>query len=232
MEDVNTMFHEFGHLLHALFAGHHQWVGVGGIRTERDFVEAPSQMLEEWMRDPKVLRTFAKHYQTGAPIPDELLDQKRRADSVAEGGAGPRGLYVRRQMVLADLSLSIYNQTPSDVNTDAIYRKLNDAYVPYPWVNEAHPQCSFGHLANYTAGYYTYMWSQVIAKDMFSHFNHDNLLDPTVAARYRDAVLAPGGSAPAGKLVERFLGRPFSFDAYKTWLDPPVIPSAPARAAG
>ena len=224
MDDVNTMFHEFGHLLHELFSGHHRWEGIGGISTERDFVEAPSQMLEEWMRDPKVLRTFARHYQTGAVIPDSLLAAKKRADSFAEGGQGTRGLYVRRQMVLADLSLSVYDRPPSEVNTDTLMTKISRAYLPYPIVPAAHQQCAFGHLVGYTAGYYTYMWSEVIAKDMFSAFNHDDLLDPKVAKRYRDTVISQGGSAPAAKLVENFLGRPFNFDAYHAWLEQPVIP--------
>ena len=195
-DDVNTFFHEFGHLLHNLFAGHHQWLGVGGIRTESDFIEAPSQMLEEWMRDPKTLKVFAKHYQTGEPVPDELIQKMRHADEF--GDIDPKGIGVRRQMVLAELSLSIYNR---------------------PYVPDTHFQASFGHLYGYGAAYYTYMWSLVIAKDMFSQFNPDNLLDPVMAKRYRDAVLAPGGSKPAATLVKDFLGRDFGFDAYEHWLN-------------
>ena len=217
LEDVNTFFHEFGHLLHTLFAGHHHWVGIGGIRTERDFVEAPSQMLEEWMRDPAVLQTFARHYQTGEAVPAKLVEQMRRADDF--GNLDPRAIDVRRQMVLADLALSIYNRPPSQVNTDSLNAQLTNRYTPYPYVPGTHFQCSFGHLYGYGAGYYTYMWSLVIAKDMFSKFDHNNLLDPAIAKRYRDTVLAPGGSAPAAALVARFLGRPFSFEAYRLWLN-------------
>jgi thimet oligopeptidase len=86
-------------------------------------------------------------------------------------------------------------------------------------VEGTHFQASFGHLNNYGAAYYTYMWSLVIAKDMFSQFNKDNLLDPVIAKRYRDTVLAPGGSKPAGTLVRNFLGRDFAFDAYQRWLN-------------
>jgi len=217
MNDVVTFFHEFGHLLHNQFAGHHRWVGIGGIRTEHDFVEAPSQMLEEWMHDPAVLQIFARHYQTGQPIPAELVQQMRRAQDFGE--LDPKGLDVRRQMVLAGLSLAIYDRDPSQVNTDSLIRELNEKYFPYPYVPGTHFQCAFGHLDGYSAGYYTYMWSKVIAKDLFSQFDKSNLLDPTVARRYRDAVLAPGGSVPAAKLVENFLGRPFSFAAYQAWLN-------------
>jgi thimet oligopeptidase len=216
-DDVNTFFHEFGHLLHNMFAGHHRWCGTGGIRTEADFVEAPSQMLEEWMRDPKTLQSFAQNYKTGARLPDSLVTQLRRATDF--GDFDPKAIGVRRQMVLADLSLSIYDRDPSQVNTDSLNAKLTNQYTPYPYVEGTHFQDSFGHLYGYGAAYYTYMWSLVIAKDMFSQFDANNLLDPAVAKRYRDAVLAPGGSKPAAKLVEDFLGRPFSFDAYQRWLN-------------
>jgi Zn-dependent oligopeptidase len=212
-EDVDTFFHEFGHLLHALFAGHHHWVGIGGVRTEQDFVEAPSQMLEEWMLDPAVLATFARHYQTGAVVPADMVRRMKRAQEFGQG------LDVRRQMVLADYALNLYNRPPGTFDQDSLFKELNNRYYPYPFVEGSHFQCAFDHLTGYGAGYYTYMWSLVIAKDLFAQFNHDNLLDPTVAARYRAAVLVPGGSAPAKQLVESFLGRPVSFEPYRRWLN-------------
>jgi thimet oligopeptidase len=211
--DVRTFFHEFGHLLHTLFAGRHEWVGIGGIRTEHDFVEAPSQMLEEWTQDPAVLATFAKHHETGQPIPAELVNRMVRANEFG------KGLGVRRQMVYARTSLSIYDREPSRVNTDEIVKEWVAKYQKFPYVPDTHFQTAFGHLDGYSAVYYTYMWSLVIAKDMFSKFDPANLLDPVTARHYRDAVLAPGGSAPAAKLVEDFLGRPFSFEAYRAWLN-------------
>jgi thimet oligopeptidase len=213
ISDVTTFFHEFGHLLHNMFASQHRWAGISGIRTERDFVEAPSQMLEEWMRDPKTLQTFAMHYQTGVPVPAELIEKMRRADEFA------KGLTVRRQMVYADLSLSIYDKDPAQVDIDALAQDLVKRYQPFAYVEGTHFPCAFGHLDGYSAVYYTYMWSLVIAKDLFSAFPADNLLDPVVAQRYRATVLAPGGSKPAAKLVEDFLGRPFGFEAYQRWLD-------------
>jgi len=212
-DDVETFFHEFGHLLHELFAGRHNWIGVGGIRTEQDFVEAPSQMLEEWTWDPMVLQTFAKHYQTNEPIPTALVKQMKRASEFG------KGLVVRRQMVYAKLSLSIYDRKPADVNTDMMIEKLTEEYQPYPFVKDTHWQTSFGHLDGYSAVYYTYMWSLVIAKDLFSQFDRSNLLAPGVAKRYRNAVLVPGGSQPAKQLVEQFLNRPFNFKAWQEWLN-------------
>jgi len=212
-DDVETFFHEFGHLIHDLFAGRHKWVGIGGTRTEQDFVEAPSQMLEEWTWDPNTLRLFARHYQTNEPIPVELVKQMRRASEFG------KGLVVRMQMVYAKLSLSIYDRPPAEVNTDTLVKTLMERYRPFPFVDGNHFQTSFGHLDGYSAVYYTYMWSLVIAKDMFSQFDKSNLESPVVAKRYRDNVLAPGGSQPAGKLVESFLNRPFNFNAWQAWLD-------------
>jgi len=211
--DVRTFFHEFGHLLHTMFAGHHDWVGIGGIRTEQDFVEAPSQMLEEWTWDPGVLATFAKHYETGVAIPADLVRQMKRANDYG------KGLQVRRQMVYAQVSLSCYSRDPQTLDTDALTREATQRYQPFPFVDGTHFQCAFGHLNGYSAVYYTYMWSLVIAKDMFSQFDHKNLLAPGTAKKYRDAVLAPGGSAPAAKLVEGFLGRPFNNKAWTEWLN-------------
>jgi thimet oligopeptidase len=211
--DVLTFFHEFGHLLHTLFAGRHRWVGTGGIRTEQDFVEAPSQMLEEWAWDPSVLATFAKHYRTGAPIPAALVMQMKRASEYG------KGLQVRRQMVYAQVSLSCYERDPAGLDTDSLVASVTRRYQPFPFVEGTHMQCAFGHLEGYSAVYYTYMWSLVIAKDMFSQFDRQHLLAPGVAKRYRESVLVPGGSAPAATLVSNFLGRPFDDKAWTAWLN-------------
>jgi thimet oligopeptidase len=212
-DDVETFFHEFGHLVHTLVSGRHQWIGIGGISTEQDFVEAPSQMLEEWTRDPKTLQTFARHYQTDEPIPAALVARMRRA------GDFGKALTVRQQMVYAKLSLSVYDRDPKAVDTTAMVKELVGKYLPTPYVEGTHFQTSFGHLDGYSAVYYTYMWSLVIAKDMFSQFDAGNLLAPGVAAKYRNAVLAPGGSKPAALLVSDFLGRPFDFKAWERWLN-------------
>ncbi len=212
--DVNTFFHEFGHLIHSMFAGRQKWIELSGISTERDFVEAPSQLLEEWTRDPKTLQTFAKHYKTGEAIPTKLVMQMNRADEFG------KGLQVRRQMEYARLSLSIYDRDPKDIDTDNIVRKITDQYSPFPYVDDTHMQAAFGHLDGYSAIYYTYMWSLVLAKDMFSEFDKSNLLDAReVAKRYRQTILAPGGSKPANQLVEDFLGRESNFKAYQDWLN-------------
>ncbi|MGA9770579.1 MAG: M3 family metallopeptidase [Blastocatellia bacterium] len=212
-DDVVTFFHEFGHLIHFLLAGRHQWVGIGGISTEQDFVEAPSQMLEEWAWDPATLATFAKHYQTNEAIPAALVKQMKRASEFG------KGLQVRRQMIYAKLSLSIYDRDPKQVDTDAMVKQLMRQYQPFPYVEGTHFQTSFGHLDGYSAVYYTYMWSLVIAKDLFSKFDRSNMFAQGVARSYRDQILAPGGSRPAAELVKNFLGRPFDFASWQAWLN-------------
>jgi len=211
--DVETFFHEFGHLLHHLFAGRQKWMGLSGISCEWDFVEVPSQLLEEWAWDASTLRTFAKHYQTGEPIPVELVAQMKRADEFG------KGLFVRQQMFYAKLSLSCYDRLPSLVNTDALAKELRERYTPYKYVEGTHFQTSFGHLDGYSAIYYTYMWSLVIAKDFFSLFDKSDMMKSDIAKRYRNLVLARGGSIPAGVMVKEFLGREFRYDGWKEWLE-------------
>jgi thimet oligopeptidase len=212
-DDVETFLHEFGHLLHTIFAGRQRWLGVSGITTEWDFVEAPSQMLEEWARDAKVLQTFAFHHETGEKIPDELVARLRRANEFGKGSI------VRQQMFYAALSLGLHDRDPQGLDTTTFVQEMQRRYSMYDYVDGTYFHLSFGHLEGYSALYYTYMWSLVIAKDLFSNFNRDNLFDPAVARAYREAVLAPGGSAPAARLVHDFLGRPFGFEAYQEWID-------------
>ncbi len=218
--DVQTFFHEFGHLLHTIFGGDVRWAPVSGTSVERDFVEAPSQMLEEWTWDPTVLQTFAKHYETGEPIPVEMVENMRRADTFG------RAIDVAYQLYFANLSLNIYNKDPKDVNTDAVVAKYERELVPFPGMKDTHMQASFGHLDGYSAVYYTYQWSLVIAKDLFSKFDHEHMLDPTIPTKYRKTVLAPAGSRPAADVVRTFLGRDFNYDAYESWVREGLKPKA------
>jgi thimet oligopeptidase len=210
--EVVTFLHEFGHLMHSLL-GRQRWNGVSGVRTEWDFVEAPSQMLEEWSWGPQVLAGFARHHETGEPIPADLVAQLERATRFG------RALDIRTQMTYARISLSLYDRPPAGVNTDSIVDAVTRAYQPVPPMPGTHMQASFTHLNGYSAFYYTYMWSLVIAKDLFSRFDRADLLAAEPARRYRRLILEPGGSAPAARLVEDFLGRPFSFDAWRRWLE-------------
>lgn len=212
--DAVTFFHEFGHLLHNVFGGHTRWAGISGVATERDFVEAPSQMLEEWVRDPSTLRGIATHYQTGQPMPMAVAQKLRRA---ADFGTG---LFVRQQMFYAATSLGLHSRDPKGLDTTSFVGEQQSRYTPFAYVPGTYFHASFGHLDGYSAVYYTYMWSLVIAKDMFSVFQgQGDIMNPSVALNYRNAVLAPGGSKPAAELVQDFLGRAYSFKAYEDWLN-------------
>jgi thimet oligopeptidase len=212
-DHVVTLFHEFGHLLHHVLAGHGEWARFAGVATEWDFVEAPSQMLEEWAWRPEVLRTFATD-ESGAPIPAELVDAMRAADDFG------KGIYARTQMFYASMSYWFHADQRTGSPPDLTQRmvELQEKYAALPYLEGTHMFASFGHLGGYSSGYYTYMWSLVIAKDLFSAFDEDDLFAPEIATRYRDRVLAPGGAKDAADLVADFLGRPYSFDAYAAWL--------------
>ncbi len=211
--DVTTFFHEFGHLIHHIIGGHQRWSGISGIENEWDFVEAPSQLLEEWTFDAATLAGFATHVDTGEPLPAEMVDKLRAADEFG------KGLQVRQQMFYAALSLEVHRTSPDGLDVLDIERAAQAAHTPFPHVDGTYLYLSFGHLEGYSALYYTYMWSLVIAKDLFTRFAAEGLPAPAASAAYRDAVLASGGSAPAAELVRGFLGREYTFDAYKEWLD-------------
>jgi len=208
--DVITFFHEYGHLLHGIFRGSTKWA-TGDL--ENDFIEAPSQMFEEWAKDPAILQTFARHYKTNEPIPAELAKKAEAADEFG------RALGVRLQMFYAAISLNFYNRDPQGLDTSNLVAQLQERYTPFKYVPDTHMQTAFGHLNGYSAVYYTYMWSLVIAKDMFTEFKQEGLTNPAIARKYRDTVLGASGTKPAASMVSDFLGRPYSFKAYANWLN-------------
>jgi thimet oligopeptidase len=209
---VTTFFHEFGHLLHHLFGGRQRYLSFSGIATEWDFVEAPSQMYEEWAWDAGVLQHFATHYETGEPIPAELVARLRAAEEYG------KGLHVGTQMFYAALSLSYYDHDPQELDLTKHMVELKQRMSPVPYEPGTHFPASFGHLHGYSAIYYTYMWSLVIAKDLFSRFDGD-LMNGATAGQYRLSVLAPGGSQDAADLVRAFLGRDYAYEAWEAWLN-------------
>jgi thimet oligopeptidase len=211
-DQVETFLHEFGHLLHSMFGGHLPWISLAGTNVQRDFVEAPSMMLEEWIWDRDTLRAFATDA-NGRTIPDELIERMNAARQFG------KGLFVQQQLFYATLSLNFYNRDPDIFDLDATMLEMQRAYSPFAYVGDTFFYASFGHLDNYSAMYYTYMWSLALATDMFSEFQRAGLRNPEVARRYRDRVLAPGASKPAAQLVQDFLGRPFSFEAFARSLE-------------
>jgi thimet oligopeptidase len=180
---------------------------------EADFVEAPSQMLEEWMHSPRVLASFAHQYQTGEPIPAELVARMNRASAFGRASS------IALQNALSAISYDIYKSKPADVALDATtLRDLSHYTLSVPSAADGHLYASFGHLGGYSSAYYTYMWDKVIAEDFFQQFDQTNLLAGDTPMRYRRLVLEPGGSMSANDLVKDFLGRPQNTKAFQQWM--------------
>jgi thimet oligopeptidase len=211
--DVVTFFHEFGHLMHAILGGQQRWAGVSGIATEGDFVEVPSQMLEEFFRNPKLLASFALHYQTGEPILAELVARMNRASAFGRGNG------IRGQLFYTRFSLDLHDMDPTTIDLDATMHAGYTAALPYTWVEGNRLYASFTHLVGYSSNYYTYLFDKVIALDFYRQFDGDNLIEGPTALRYRKEVLEPGGSQPGETLVQNFLHRTQSIQAFEAWMN-------------
>ena len=204
---VETFLHEFGHMIHGMFGGHTRWLGQSGVATEWDFVEAPSQMLENWVYDYDTLAKFAVD-KDGKTIPRDLVERMNKARYFN------LGLGDMTQLGYSNISLQ-FHQNPVPDDLGAATREWRDAYAIVPAPDWVEMQDAFGHLNGYSAIYYTYRWSKVIADDLFTRFDAEGLRNPETAAEYRRAVLEPGGTRPAAELVRDFLGRDVSLDAYR-----------------
>ncbi|AKS41089.1 M3 family metallopeptidase [Wenzhouxiangella marina] len=207
MGQVATFFHEFGHLIHMMAGGR---VDVAAD-FEADFVEAPSQLLEAWARDYDVLSRFARHHETGAVIPRELVAAYREADAFGRAGMARQNLW------LAALALDLHLTPPDQVATADVEGRVAH-YLPIQAPEWLHPASSVQHLYGYSSNYYTYLWSEVIAQDLLTAFDENDRLDPVMGRRYFEDILAATGTAPSAVLIERFLGRPFNAEAWRHWL--------------
>ncbi|AKC88335.1 hypothetical protein WQ53_10275 [Pseudoxanthomonas suwonensis] len=210
--EVVTFLHEFGHLMHGMFSGHQRYAQLDYNRLEWDFMESPSTLLEEWVWDYDTLATFAVNAK-GGTIPRELVERMNSARYFA------RGLWLMRQLGLASISLNYYNRDPAGIDLDALARESYSRYDLSPYPDGIHPYASFGHLDGYSAIYYTYLWSGAIATDLLTEFEANGMRDLATARRYRDEVLATGGSRPAAESIEAFLGRPFNLEAARARLE-------------
>jgi len=210
--EVVTYFHEFGHLMHHILGSQQRWSGQGGFNVEGDFVEAPSQMLEEFFSNYKVLATFAHHYQTGEVLPVSVMDKMNAAEAFGRGTAWVR------QLFYGSLSLNLHDRPVAEVDLDGQLRQLSDRYFPYGFVEGNRMYASFTHLVGYSSNYYTYILDKVIALDFYSQFNQDDPLSDAISAKYRKAVIDAGATKPAMQLATDFLGRPYNMDAFKAWL--------------
>jgi thimet oligopeptidase len=204
--DVRTFFHEFGHAIHALL-GRTRVASYSGTSVKQDFVEMPSQMLEEWLWNPEILRILSSHYRTGEPLSHETISQ------IVQLKQFDAAMQVRTQGRYALLSLYVHQQEAVDL--DALLKTINATYAPHiAWDPDNHFYTSFGHLTGYSAKYYGYLWSKVFALDLFGEIKKTGLLDTATGRRYADMILAPGGSKPPQLLLQAFLGREPRIDAF------------------
>ncbi len=210
-DDVETFFHEFGHCLHTILS-ESNYYRFGGTSVERDFVEAPSQMFENWIWDADVLRTFARHYRTGEPFPDDLLEGMMRARHLGSG------MLAERQFYYGLFDFTCHTTPGGQVDTTQLALDLWDPdsenvelYDPVP---DTFFHAAFGHLTGYQAGYYGYQWSLVYACDMFQRFKELGMLSPEAGAYYRRKILSRGGSLDGLDLVKDYLGRDPRMEAY------------------
>jgi thimet oligopeptidase len=197
-QEVETFFHEFGHILHQTLTTA-ELVRFSGTSTERDFVEAPSQIMENWTWQASVLRRFARHFETGDPIPDHLVDQLVAARNLNIA------LATLRQVQFGLLDMGYHGEQPSkDLN--AILRETAETGL-LGFQEGTFMPASFGHLFGYDAGYYGYLWAKVFGDDMWSRFERDGITSPQVGMDYRREILERGGAVDGGDLLRNFLGR-------------------------
>jgi thimet oligopeptidase len=211
--DVVTFFHEFGHLLHHILGGHTPYARFSGVACEWDFVEVPSQFLEEWAFSFDALRRFAVHFETNAPIPEDMVKRLNLANTFG------RGSRVSRQMFYAALSYRYHSEAPNSTPLIDVLRETQERYSPYRHMEGTYMHASFGHLEGYSALYYTYMWSLVIVRDLLQHFAKQGMFDKAEARKYREAVLKPGGTKDAQVLIRDFLSREYDFKAFSEWVN-------------
>ena len=204
--EVETLFHEFGHILHMSLT-RAEFARFSGAETEWDFVEAPSQIMQHWIWDASVLRRFARHYQTGEPMPAELAEQLVAARMLNVG------IKTATQAFYGTLDLGLHAGDASPDLDEVTRSAYAVTRMPYP--EGTFMLSGFAHLmGGYDAGYYGYVWSEVIGDDMFGRFAREGVLSPTVGADYRREILEPNGSRSADELVRAFLGREPSNEAF------------------
>ena len=209
IDNVETMFHEFGHALHS-FMRDVRYNGAGGV--ERDFVELPSQINEHWAFEPEVLAVYAKHYQTGEVIPMELVNKIVESSKYGQGFATVE--YVAAS--LSDMDLHVLTEVPADLNVmEFESKKLAERGIPSQ-IFPLYRMTNFSHTmgGGYTAGYYSYMWAEVLDADAFDAFAETgDIFNQEVAAKFRNYILTPGGIDDGMVMYKNFRGREPKIDA-------------------
>ena len=208
-EDVETFFHEFGHLLHDILTKT-ELSSQAGSSVAMDFVEAPSQMLENWVWNKTSLSLFATHYKTGEIIPDSLLNRMMKARNIQSGNN------LLQQIFYGILDLTLHEEFDlSNIRSSTeTMSELQNSITNYAYTEGTHQQASFDHLLDYGASYYGYLWSEVFAADMYSVFEKEGVLNQEVGLWFRKTILEKGGSENPMNLVRAFLRRDPNNEAF------------------
>jgi oligopeptidase A len=205
-DEVETVFHEFGHLLHLLLSDV-EARSLSGTNVAWDFVELPSQILENWTWEKEALDLFARHYATGEKIPGELFGKMKRARNFMSATAQMRQL----GFGVLDLALHIDYASERHGDVAAYCRQIQQSFAPAALPEDYTMIASFTHLfagsVAYAAGYYSYKWAEVLDADAFSRFSRDGLLNPAIGAHFRETILARGDSKEPEELYRDFMGR-------------------------
>ena len=202
-DEVRTLFHEFGHALHGILADG-TYPSVTGTSVYWDFVELPSQIMENWVGEKEGLDVFAKHYETGAPIPAELVEKLKRAQKFQTGWM------MMRQLQFATLDMNWYSTDPKTItDVDAFETQATQSTRLMPKTPGTNNSCSFSHIfaGGYSAGYYSYKWAEVLDADAFEYFLEKGIFNAEVAKKFKENILSKGGSEHPMELYKKFRGR-------------------------
>jgi len=209
LDETLTLFHEFGHALHGLLS-ECTYHGVSGTAVPRDFVELPSQILENWAAEPEVLDMYAFHYETGETIPAELVEKMKKSGTFNQGFA------VVEFMSAALLDMDFHTlKEKTDLGADTFEQQVMQRINMMPEIIVRYRPTYFAHIfsGGYSAGYYSYTWAEVLDADAFEAFKENGLFDQATAKAFRDNVLSQGGSDDAMKLYKQFRGQDPTADA-------------------
>ena len=207
--EVTTLFHEFGHGLHGMLANT-VYPSLSGTSVYWDFVELPSQVMENWCYEPEALALFAKHYQTGEIIPQEYVEKIKESASFQEGMA------TMRQLSFGLLDMAFHSNNPTEItNIKAFEKAVMEGTTLYPDVAENCMSVSFSHIfaGGYSSGYYSYKWAEVLDADAFAYFQEKGIFDKETATKFKENVLSKGGTELPMELYKRFRGQEPKADA-------------------
>ncbi|QBZ97659.1 M3 family metallopeptidase [Flavobacterium sangjuense] len=201
--EVTTLFHEFGHALHGMLANT-TYPSLSGTSVYWDFVELPSQVMENWCYEPEALAIFAKHYETGEIIPQEFVNKIKESASFLEGMA------TLRQLSFGILDMAFHSNNPNAITDVKAFEKVAfDGTSLYPDVEENCMSVSFSHIfqGGYSSGYYSYKWAEVLDADAFAYFQEKGIFNTEVATKFKENVLSKGGTELPMELYKRFRGQ-------------------------